>query len=360
MEFSRFAGLRYAPIIEVRPAEMMALETLPEKDKDLISPILKLRPWTVSLELANSIDRIKDAFGTRRCFLALAELDFHEETRPVHKELRRLADPTDGFVAWCKYFEQPGNEHFIPCAQITHPSEFDLQVKRLAALGRGLAVVIESDALPYTEIIAQRLAAAVVSADLLFLLDHGRQGSAMESGAEYIRQRLQGLSGIIPGAALSVSASSFPEGFVGLDSQSIFERLAFDKIEKALPFPLVYSDRGSARAERQLGGGGAPAPRIDYPLDRRWYFFRSTDDTKSRLVQYQNMARAVMASKYWDPDLRVWGTQMIERTALGEANAITSPPRATAVRINIHLHRQLHYGNLIGLYDTEDPWEDES
>jgi hypothetical protein len=56
---------------------------------------------------------------------------------------------------------------------------------------------------------------------------------------------------------------------------------------------------------------------------------------------------------------RVWGTQMIERTALGDPDAITSPVRATAARINIHLHRQLFYDDPgAGLYDTDEEWTD--
>lgn len=358
MGSSIFNDLRYAPIIEVRPAEMMALETLPEKDKELISPILKLRPWASSLELTKSIARIKAAVGERQCFLALAELDFAAVTRPVHKELQKLSNPKNGFSAWCDYLEQPEQVQFVPCAQITHPEEFIPQVKRLAALGRGLGIVVESDALPYAEIIAQRLAQANVGDKVVFLLDYGKQGPGLVSMSTFIGDRLRSISQLIPGATLALSASSFPESFVGLADQAIFERQAFNALRNSVSFPLIYSDRGSARAERQLGGGGAPAPRVDYADDNFWYFYRSDDGAKTRLRQYQDMAIAVMSSPQWDPAIRVWGTQMIERTALGEANAITSPPRATAARINIHLHRQLHYGDSIGLYDTEDEWVD--
>lgn len=358
MAKSKFDGTRYAPIVEVRPAEMLALETLPNKDKDLLSPIMKLRPWMASHELGKSIGRIKSAFGARPCFLALAELDFDEATRPVHKDLRRLANPKDGFAEWCAYFGEPAHEQFVPCAQITHPEEFIPQVQKLAAYGRGLGVVVESGALPFAEVIAERLAQAKVGPDVLFVLDLGKQNAGIINSAAAIKDRLTKISKIIPRVTLSVSASSFPDGFVGLECQQIFERVAFNSIKGEVRFPLVYSDRGSARAERQLGGGGAPAPRVDYADDNWWYFYRSTDDRKTRLRQYQSMAQEVMKSSQWDPEIRIWGTQMIERTALGDENAITSPPRATAARINIHLHRQLHYGDPVGLYDTEDEWVD--
>jgi hypothetical protein len=60
----------------------------------------------------------------------------------------------------------------------------------------------------------------------------------------------------------------------------------------------------------------------------------------------------------WDARLRVWGTQMIERTALGDPDAILSPARATATRINLHLHRQLFFDDPDGLYETDEEWMD--
>jgi hypothetical protein len=60
----------------------------------------------------------------------------------------------------------------------------------------------------------------------------------------------------------------------------------------------------------------------------------------------------------WDAGLRLWGTQMIERTSLGDPDAITSPARATATRINIHLHRQLFFDDPDGLYETDEDWSD--
>ena len=59
----------------------------------------------------------------------------------------------------------------------------------------------------------------------------------------------------------------------------------------------------------------------------------------------------------FDALLRVWGTQMIERTANGDPTAIKTPARSTAVRINLHLQRQTFFNDPIGLYDTEDDWD---
>jgi len=357
MKSSRFVGKSYAPIFEVRPAEMMALESLPEKDKDLLLPIMKLRPWVASHELKNSIAKIKAAIGPRSALLTLGDFDVPSEPRPVHQELLSLSSPYNGFQAWCDYLGRKEHVNFIPCAQLTAPDEFDLQVTRLISLGRGLGIVVEPDAVPYSEAIASRLKKFSAQTDIFMILDLGKQGARLASRADENASLLNTLGTILPGAVFSISASSFPDGFVGIQDQEIFERTAFDIMSNLVQAPLIYSDRGSARAERQNGGGGAPAPRVDYATDSKWHFFRSTSNLE-RFSQYKNMASSLVGQSFWDPNLRIWGTQMIERTAMGDKTAISSPPRATAARINIHLHRQIHYGDPVGLYDTEDEWVD--
>lgn len=358
MALRTFSEITYAPLLELRPAEMVALESLPEKDKDLLLPFFKLRPWLAAHELASAVGRLKSAYGNRPCFLSLGEHDVPDVVRPVHRDLARLGTPADGFKEWCEFFSLEANAQFIPCLQLTDAAEFDEQARRLYALNRGVGVVIEYGALPFADVIAERLAAATNGGEDAFLvLDFARQGQSMTAQASDIKSRLAEIHRIAPSAVKSVSASSFPESFTTIASQEIFERTAFEKYSRECEFRVVYSDRGSARAERQNGGGGAPAPRIDYAADQHWYFHRSSVGG-DRLTQYQQMAIDLIGSPYWDAKLRLWGTQMIERTALGDREAITSPPRATAARINLHLHRQLHFGNPAALYDTEDEWVD--
>src|SRR5690606_31577789 len=129
----------------------------------------------------------------------------------------------------------------------------------------------------------------------------------------------------------AVSGSSFHSSFVGLAEQNIHERSLFMHASSRTDVALIYSDHGSARVESQMGGGGLPAPRVDYAAADRWLFFRD-DSGGERAACYEAQAKACMASPAWDPNLQVWGRQMIERTALGDENALVTPARATAVR----------------------------
>ena len=44
------ASSPYVPLLAVRPAEMTALQELPEKSKDLLFPCVLLRPWVSALQ----------------------------------------------------------------------------------------------------------------------------------------------------------------------------------------------------------------------------------------------------------------------------------------------------------------------
>ncbi|WP_165371584.1 beta family protein [Pseudolysobacter antarcticus] len=359
MALKEMSQIGYVPILDLRPAEMVALEELPEKDKGLMCPLFKLRPWLGSIELDNSVAKIKEVYGSRPCFLMLCDERVGETRRKVHDDLDRLRSSTNGFSAWCDFIEAQGNKQFIPSLQLSDPNQFDLQAERLVALSRGLVVVIELDLLPFLSTIVSRASRLTnQGTDVLFLLDFGRQEARFLQEKNLIIDSIKIISEIAPNAAISFSASSFPDLFTTIVSRHIFERQLFNQIRAEIYGRLIYSDRGSARAERQAGGGGIPAARIDYATGDDWFFFRDSASTPDRGRAYSEQAQHLIRSPYWDGRLHLWGTQMIERTAYGDPLAITSPNRSTAVRINIHLHQQLFYGDSSGLTDTEEPWID--
>lgn len=347
--------IAYMPLLSIRPAEMLALESLPERDKDLMLPIFRLQPWVGAHRLESALARMSDAYGDRPCFATLCDPDVVASPRPVHEQLDALRSPANGFSAWCDFVE--ARDNLIPAVQLTDVGEFDVQIARLRNLDRGLIVLVEQDAFQFLRAIASRTAAATEGGrDVVFLLDWGRQTRHLlllqAEAVGYIRS----IREVAPHARIGLSASTFPEGFTAITNQDIYEREFFQAVRQHAD-RLIFSDRGSARAERQTGGGGAPAPRIDYARSRQWDFFRS-DSADDRPSAYQFQAQRLMNSAIWDRDLRLWGTQMIERTALGDESAITSPARATAVRINIHLHQQLFFDAPSSLHETDEEWTD--
>jgi hypothetical protein len=349
------ANVPYIPILNLRPAEMQALEELPENDKNLMLPFIHLGPWTTAHHLASSLDRVELAYDDKPIYITLYEPESGEGDRPVHHQLANLRNPENGYKAWCQFVESKDN--FIPAIQLKVLSEIKQQVEFLYSLGRGIMVSIEKPRFPGIEAIARIIADGTDGGnDVCFLLDFGKINDAIlleDQAGVYATNILTAA----PNCHVAISASSFPSSFGSMSEQEIFERIGFNNLRKK-PFGsrLIYSDRGSARAERQ-NGGGVPLPRIDYPIKSQWEFFRS-DGTLEKSTAYFEQAKRAMTSTNWDSKLRVWGTQMIERTALGDQSAIVSPARSTAARINIHLHRQLFYDDPDALYDTDDTWSD--
>ena len=75
--------------------------------------------------------------------------------------------------------------------------------------------------------------------------------------------------------------------------------------------------------ERQLGGGGPPAPRIDNALPTVWEFFRvsSEDADVDRDEAYRMAALATVRSPGWT-NLGIWGTREIISTANGDGTIV--------------------------------------
>jgi hypothetical protein len=337
----------------MKPAEMRALEELPGQTKDALLPLIPLRPWVGAHKLDSVIQRIGKSYGDRPVVISLAEREPSKD-RQVFEELDRLRSSRNGFANWCDFIGAHNN--YIPVPQLSiEPSQEAQQIAALYALGRGLVVHVERVAFPNLSAIAAMVGQATGGGvDVCFVIDFGSATRDHLQVAAITAGYIQSIRNHAPYSYVSVSASSFPSSFNGKEHQEIYERTLFNElVETDLP-RLIYGDRGSARAEPLSGGSGVIPPRIDYPLFNDWYFFRSEDPEFSGYVEE---AAALMASEIWNGDLRVWGTQMIERTARGDNSAIDSPLKATAARINLHVQLQTFYGSINDAEDTEEDWE---
>lgn len=357
MTIRNWAEVGYLPMLSLRPAEMRALEELPNRTKDILLPIVHLRPWVGAHRLENALRRIADAYVERPIIIAMGEIE-PPNSRPVHAQLAALRDPADGFRQWCEFMEEEDHQHFIPTIQYAiDQAQEEAQITRIHKMGRGLVAIIERPQFPAINIIAQRVGERTNGGEgVCFILDFGLATQDHLQVAALAAGYFQSIRTHAPNAFVSLSASSFPNSFDSVNEQQIYERRLFESLPPVAN--LIYSDRGSARAERQMGGGGQPYPRIDYPLTDKWNFYRS--DNPNGFDGYRQQALGLIATEplgVWNPNLRVWGTQMIERTAAGDTAAISSPSRSTAARINLHLQRQTFFNDPQAAEDTDEDWE---
>ena len=373
--FDEKFSYRYCPILSISPSEMTAIKELPEKDKDLILPVFPLKSWVGSNELVKSIDRIERSIGKDRKWIA--NIDFvnlasrpSKSYRQVHHDLEKLTQPQDGYHNWYEFIKSQSN--VIPCLQTTVLSEFEPQLRKLKFLNRGVVLILNIFDLEDRRY-EQLLPKLEGTDDLLVIIDLGQITRDQLDMKEGIRSYLNAIKALLPKALVSISSTSFPESFGGYYKgvNTIYERALFDKLKIDLP-ELIYSDRGSARASISSGGGGTPPPRIDYPCANEWNFIRMEFGKSDSLVVsekkealkeekrelYTTISKAMMLEPYWESDLKLWATYIIELTSKGDDFGINSAQKATAVRINKHLYTQLHYGSENEIGDTDEDWVD--
>lgn len=368
-------SFKYVPILSLSPSEMLALAELPNKDKDLILPLIPLKGWMSAKDLSASVDRVEKTIGMRQ-WIADIDVKFLEGAvkfpltgeypRRVYYEIRDLLDSSDGYENWFQFLLVHPNA--IPVAQLEDIEQLALQLQKLSSLGRGVVVrlVINSIGSYEFDRILKELVGAGLK-DLYILFDYGDvKGESLSYVNQYFLL-IETYFKKLPNALFSATCTSFPYSFSGSykGEISIYERLIYQKI-KAInsDLRLVYSDYGSTRAGKMSGGSGTPPPRIDYPLKNDWRFVRKEfadpknieEGEKARI--YSDIAREIILSDYWLQDLYLWGTQMITLTSKSDDFGISTPVKATAVRINIHLYKQLHYDAEIESLCTDEDWED--
>ncbi len=364
-----FEAVRYIPILSLKPAEMVAIEELPEKDKDIISPLFVLKRWVGSRSFKNTLDRLKKAFRKRPCFVDLDYINYKEleakedgSHKQCYEEMSRLFDSEQGYKNWVSFIIE--NENFIPVLQIHDLNQLEQQVKAFIELGRGFVLRLKMYELSnkdFNTIIRTMINPSLILRNYLILLDYGDLGRANYLEYEKYSILISQLRKIFPYANLSFSGTSFPYSFTGSYKGEIpiYERQIYNKIVKTLDNTfLIYSDRASTRTF-SLKGSGTPPPRIDYALKNDWRFVRKEPKTgMSKEDLYAEAAIEIISSEYWEPDLRLWGTQLIEKTSLYDDYGINNPNKATAVRVNLHLYQQLHYLEDLSDLDTDEEWVD--
>lgn len=366
---------KYAPILALSPSEMTAIEELPGKDKDFILPVISIKGWVNSKKLKNSLIRIKKAIDDRY-WVAHLDLDFLSKNktfqitgkypRDVFYEIKDLFKPENGYDNWYNFVLSIPEA--IPVLQLYDLEQLELQLKKMESLGRGVVIILTlSDLESGKSNIVIDILEANKSTNVFIIYDLGNIEKKHLDYTDGISKIINNNNSRIPNALVSISGSSFPSSFGGYThgENSIYERMLFNKISQDMfHINMIYSDRGSARAEKQNGGGGIPSPRIDYPLKNEWQFIRREfrdfgsplEGEKEEL--YIIIAKEILNSDFWISELHLWGTQMIELTSKGDKYGINSPQRSTAVRINIHMYNQLHYDDYIQDIDTDEDWED--
>lgn len=342
---------------------MEGLRRLPDFDKDVILPNIRLRKWRNSATLEKSFEKIAEAIGPRPLILDLDDRPAAVKNA-TDEQLVALHDPSGGHAAWVGLLQNRHN--MTPTVQWGGSAAQTIgQTQALLQLGRGVAIRLRKSHQWDWAGLSSLTAVQFGQAPTLLILEVGQITARTDLAAASAE-----IAGISAAAAASlqatritvtIAASSFPAEFASIDREHarlpIRERGLFTMLQAANTFrpqglPLIYGDFASvccAKASMARGG----APRVDLACRNEWAYFRREADQS-----YVEAARAAMVDPGWQDRLFIWGMNEIRRAALGDLSDLHYPQRWVTTRINAHLHQQTHYGSPAAVFDTDEPYED--
>lgn len=354
----------YLVTLSVRPAELSGLKELPGSSKDRLHPLLLLAPWLSTSPLSRALDKFEDAYPNRPYFVDVDAYYRPSGNLNDAKELwQRIARRPADLNAWWDLLAQYPNAN--PCLLMADQSIDRVREQIQWARENNRTFCIRLDLAPQVGIgipnwmptlMEQLSGEGAVDFAVVFefgLVDDPLTVAAAASG--YVRSFFADLSPEVP---IAVSCTSFPSDFTkydGLVNVDFTNRDLMSQVQRATNHPkIVYGDWGSTKP-RKYGHANQPKNRIDYPADRSWLIARDKDES----VDFQIAAARITSSRYWSGSLGVWGEQLIEGTAQGQAFTIDTMPKMYAARINIHLHRQAFYDELPPPGALDEAWSDD-
>jgi len=353
-------GYNYCPVLKARAAEIKALEQLPAPSRSLTFPTIAIRPWPNAKKLERTWEKITGAMGLGRFALDLDHQWLGRGTqKPAALEFEALFDPSDGYSNYYDLVKSIPTA--IPVLRVDGGGvrDLDRQLDHASQIERGLVVRVEHDHTPNPILLLKTLAgeldAFVAVIDLGWSLDL----LSREAWASQIIQAVTEVASLDEEhVELVVCGSSFPEVFTNFGARKevrVTERAIFDSlVRRHNAANLKYGDWASTRPQVPPTPMN-PTYRIDLPLSTEWVCFRQVGEEQS----YGDIANRLMVDRAWPASMSIWGTKVIEWTANDLPGSIRSPAVATAVRVNIHMHRQAQFGVQAVISDVDEPWTDE-
>lgn len=342
-------GRVYVPLLHARLAEIRALRELPDSSKNLMVPIVKLRPWLTSKSLERALEVVEQAVGNRLYGLDLDESKFDENPdpdKPARVEFCALFDSTDAFRNYYDLVECGPNRVPVFRDLTSQNPQIDDQLDQVEELERGLFVrAFPGQPGSLLQVADEILARGIENT--VFILDCG-WGRDILTQTALCAGVVQNLVDRSEQLEIVIAGSSFPNSFTGIGERAEFvarERNLFQEVRRLVNGGnLTYGDWGSTRPPSDP----VPMrniPRIDLARPNDWVCLRSEEGE-----EYEDIAKRAIDDPAWDGELGIWGEYMIESTAEGSEGSIRSPAMAAAVRVNLHLHQQANYDNPNGLH----------
>ena len=340
---------RYVPALRTRMWEMRGYAELPEADKGLFLPVFSLCRYNQTRDVTGVAVKLQEAVAGRPFIL-----DLEQSAELGCGDAARLLDPANAFGAWRAF--AAAQPYALPAVLTPRGAPLREVVRQALAMERsfGRVVIRSRDFAADSRAMLAILGAVEDIANVMIILDfmyvRGRWQACALDAAEAINQ----LRTVDPSVRIVVMGSSYPRSAATYDDAGtvlqIEERLLHRQIggDEA----AIYGDHAAIFPEPFEPMPSRFVPRIDFPLPDAWVFRRVREDRGG----FIECARRITDLDDWDPELedQVWGARKIAAAARGDVDRMQAPAPWIAVRVNLHLWRQLRYA--VGV--AEDGLED--
>ena len=346
MDFS----YNYSPLLRTKDAELKAYSNLDSSIKEGILPIFEITRSRRSKlnpdgNINKKIDQISEIIDSNPFIL---DLTVHEDWSNIQID-SILNDYEEGYLSWCDFLDRLNFESIIPMIHYNinaTASNIEKQVSRLEDKYQNLAYRDNVFSLDLIERLTEVIGYCKKPENLIVILDAGYINILnLLTPFNAFQQRIEEINDTLMVNSIIIVGSNFPQNVkapgYGGDSQgefSISEIEIFNKLKKLQSkHTLRYGDYASITPNPYPGGGGGWVPRVDIPLNDKYFYHRFRRESGG----YITAAQAVVNDSRYEivKTIDTWGDQEIKIAADGNPNGI-SPAHWISVRTNLHITRQ--------------------
>jgi len=319
---------------------MRALEELPSATKNLIVPVIRVRPWLTARELSRSIERIKEAIGERSFGLDLDSTRRNHRLSEAYADFEELFDPAGG---WNNYYNYVNNTPAaIPVLRTGIDMQLDLQLARVQELDRGLFVRVQVQNPILVQPVATRCLELGIE-NVVFVFDCGWQDHLLPFEAACVGL-IRTVLAVSDDFEFVVAGGDFPAS--GFDQHGdhfeLFgeERSLFEAVRRQInEAEIVFGDWASTREPTTDNEIRRSRPRLDMATRRGWECWRSATGDET----FADLAYEAASDRGLGNMSDYWGEQMIIATRDGAEPSIKTQTAAASVRVNLHMITQAHF-----------------
>jgi hypothetical protein len=345
--------ISYLPLLKTTEAELKAYLNLDDKVKDNVLTIFELTKSRTTKKNQNGdifikIDKLKDLIEDRYYIL-----DLTTEVKLSNAQIvEMLTVRQNGFEKWCDFIRQMNNDKLIPVIHFVDDDtdkNITNQIKNLENISKYLCFrgdLFDVNLLDQIKVVLNAIRGnekliLVIDAKFVEVKEINQVVDAFDKIISQIpsSKKIKIIAPLMSGFPASVISSGYGGNEYGdfkiaeVDvSKNLISKLNSKNITN-----VFYSDFGSVHPFRYDTMATRWVPRIDYPLDDTFYYYRYRRDKGS----YIKAAKKIISDTKYNKisSLSCWGEDEIEDASKGAPNG-ASPAYWISVRINLYITRQ--------------------